>query len=102
MSASVTGDAAPQVIITEVATNVVEVQAPAAPAVVQVAVEGPQGPPGPQGPAGADGVTTLAALNDVNVSGKVNQSVLYWDQASGKWRGDDINTVVTITDGGNF
>lgn len=102
MSASVTGDSAPQVVITQVATNVVEVQAPAAPAVVQVAVEGPQGPPGPQGPAGASGVTTLAGMSDVNVTAKVNQSVLYWDQASGKWRGDDINTVVTITDGGNW
>ena len=46
MSTSVTGDAAPQVVITEVATNVVVLQMPAAPAVVQVAVEGPQGPAG--------------------------------------------------------
>lgn len=86
-----TGDGSSQIVVTEVMTQFIE-----------LTTAGPQGPIGPMGPAGADGATTMAALTDVNVSGKVNQSVLYWDAATEKWRGDDVNTVVTLTDGGNF
>lgn len=82
-----------QVVIQETAAQVVEVISPAQPAVVEVATAGPQG---------VGGVTTLAALEDVNTTGKVNQSVLYYDANSGNWRGDDINTITTITDGGSF
>ena len=44
----------------------------------------------------------LSDLRDVNIGGKVAGSVLYYDQASSKWKGDDINTITTLTDGGNF
>ena len=88
-----------QVLISQISEQVIEVQAPGAPLTVQVSTAGPQGP---TGPAGAAGVTSLAALDDVNVSGKVNGSVLYYDTATSRWRGDDINTVVTLTDGGNY
>lgn len=81
---------------------VIKVTAAAAPAVVRVATPGPIGPQGPQGVAGPAGSTTLAALTDVNTTAKAQGSVLYYDQGSGKWKGDDVNTLVTITDGGNF
>lgn len=96
MSNSVEVIGAHQVVITELATNVVEVTAPAAPAVVQVTTAGPQGARGPAA------VSNLYEMEDVNVSAKVPNSVLYYDALSGKWKGDDINTVVTITDGGHF
>lgn len=92
ITTNVAADAA-TVVVREIEANIVELQAPAQPAVVEVITPGPQGPPG---------TTTLAGLSDVNTSGKVDQSVLYYDSASGQWRGDDINTVITITDGGNF
>jgi len=64
-------------------------------AVVEVVVPGPQGP-----------VTSanlgLDDITDVNTTGKVDRSVLYYDATAGEWRGDDINTVVTLTDGGAF
>lgn len=55
--------------------------------------------PGPQGPA-AD--FTLAGLTDVNTSAKVNSSVLFYDSTTGMWVGNDVNTVTSITDGGNY
>ena len=45
---------------------------------------------------------TLAALTDVNVTSRVDKSVLYFDTASSKWRGDSDQTVGTLTDFGNF
>lgn len=81
------------VVVREIEANVVELQAPAQPAVVEVVHPGPQGPPG---------ASSLAALEDVNTSSKVNQSVLYYDSASGKWKGDSLQTILTVADGGNF
>lgn len=73
------------------------------PTVIQVVTPGPPGPAGPQGPAGSgSGSTTLAALTDVNVSAKVNKSLLYYDSVSGKWLGDSIQTITEVTNGGNF
>lgn len=63
---------------------------------------GVEGPTGPIGATGAAGVTTLSALTDVNVSAKVDKSILVWDDTTGKFVANDTNTVVTITDGGNF
>lgn len=84
-----------QVIVTEVAEQTIEVVSPTAPLTVEVQTAGPQGPP-------LSEVLTLADLVDVDVTGKVASSVLYYDTISGKWLGNDINTVVTLTDGGNF
>lgn len=64
--------------------------------------QGATGATGSQGATGAAGASHLANLLDVNVTAKVNNSVLYYNQASEKFIADDINTVVTITDGGNF
>jgi hypothetical protein len=80
-------DVTRQVLVTEVSQRVVEVSTP-----------GPQGPPGQ----GGSEVTELAALSDVDVTGRVAGSVLYYDAGAGEWKGDDINTVVTLTDGGAF
>ena len=57
---------------------------------------------GPQGPIGPAGPSHFADLLDVNVAAKVNNSVLYYNQTSAKFVADDVNTVVTLTDGGNF
>jgi hypothetical protein len=44
----------------------------------------------------------LGDLANVNDTAKVTGSVLYYDAATSTWRGNDINTVITLTDGGNF
>ena len=67
--------------------------------VVELLVQGQMGPQGPIGPAGP---SHFADLLDVNVAAKVNNSVLYYNQTSAKFVADDVNTVVTLTDGGNF
>ena len=48
------------------------------------------------------GTTNLASLNDVNVVNKVDKSVLVYDQSTNKFVANDVNTVTSITDGGNF
>jgi hypothetical protein len=46
--------------------------------------------------------TNLGDLNDVDTGNKVEKSVLIYDQTSGKFVANDVNTILTITDGGNF
>jgi len=82
-----------QVLLTEVAAQVIEITTPSAPAVVEVVTEGPIGPPY---------ITYLAQLDDVNTSERVGGSVLVYDEETSQWVGNDVNTVVTLTDGGNF
>ena len=62
--------------------------------VVEVITAGPQGPTAPVG--------TLGEIPDVDSSAAVANSVLYYDAVSDTWKGDDINTLITITDGGGF
>ena len=83
-----------QVIVTEVAEQAVEVTSPTAPLTVEVQTAGPQGPAAP--------AYGLGDLTDVNTTAKVANSVLYYDPSTGTWLGNDINTVTTLTDGGNF
>lgn len=87
-----------QVLITEISEQVIELQTPGTPLLVEVATAGPQGPPGPSGSL----TGTLAGLTDVNVTAKVDHSILYYDSVSSAWKGDDINTILSITDGGNW
>lgn len=82
-----------QVLVAEVAAQAIEVTAPTAPLTVEVQTAGPQGPTATLG---------LNDLTDVNTTAKVAGSVLYYDAAAGEWKGNDINTVITLTDGGNF
>lgn len=49
---------------------------------------------GPQGPAGTG--------FDVDTTGTVDKSVVYYDSASGKFLADDIWTTDTLVLGGNF
>ena len=86
------------VVVNETEVSV-ELDVSAPPQVVEVGVIGPQGPIGPAGPAGSN---TLANLTDVNVAAKVDNSVLYYNQTSDKFVANDVNTIITITDGGNF
>lgn len=83
-----------QVVVTEVATQSVEVFTPAAPLTVEIHTQGPQGNAAP--------VYGLGELADVNTAGKVSNSVLFYDAAAGQWKGNDINTITSITDGGNY
>lgn len=62
--------------------------------VVEVITQGPQG-------ISADAYN-LGDLQNVDTSAKTEGSVLYYDNAAAMWKGDDINTLLTITDGGNF
>lgn len=94
MANSVAVTSTGQVVVTEVAEQVIEVTSPTAPLTVEVQTAGPQGPVAP--------AYGLGDLTDVITTGKVANSVLYYDSASGKWKGDDINTVTTLTDGGNY
>lgn len=48
------------------------------------------------------GKYALGELSDVNTIGKIDQSVLTYDQSTGTFVANDVNTVITITDGGNF
>ena len=70
--------------------------------VIETGVIGAQGPQGPVGPQGPIGSSTLAGLADVNTSNKVDKSVLVWNQSAGQFVANDLNTTITLTDGGNF
>ena len=52
------------------------------------------GPQGPKGDAGSG-----FSLND---TAKVDQSVIYYDSASGEYKADDTWTIKTIVKGGDF
>lgn len=52
------------------------------------------GPQGPEGPAGSG--------FSLNQTAKVDQSVIYYDSASGEYRADDTWTIKTIVKGGDF
>ena len=49
---------------------------------------------GPQGPAGAGFVLDQTA--------KVDKSIVYYDAATSQFKADNLQTVTTLTDGGNF
>lgn len=83
MSASVSAAVSATVVINSGQREIVEITTP-----------GPQGPPGP--------TVELGALTNVDTTSAISGSVLYFDSASGEWKGNDINTVTTLTDGGNF
>ena len=51
---------------------------------------------GPQGPSFASSGTTM------DDSGKVNDSVVYFDSSSGTFKADGTTTKLTLVDGGNF
>ena len=54
--------------------------------VVSVTTAGPQGPKG----------------LELDETGKVNGSVIYYDQSSAKFKADATTTKLTLVDGGNF
>ena len=76
-------------IVVDETTNTVTITEGSA-TVVEVATAGPQGP------AFAD---TGTSLDDSN---KVNNSVVYFDLSSGKFKADATRTVENLVDGGNF
>jgi hypothetical protein len=46
--------------------------------------------------------TSLEALSDVDVAEKQDRSVLYYNASAEAWKGDDVNTLVSLSDGGSF
>jgi hypothetical protein len=91
-------DAYKTVVITEGNGDTAIVTAPSPAVTVETIGIGPQGP---QGPAGA-GINNLYQLNDVDVAGKVEGSILVYDTTTSKFVAGDITTRITLTDGGNF
>lgn len=55
--------------------------------IVTATTAGPQGPPGDF---------------DLVQSGKVDKSVIYYDQSADTFRADNVYTADTLTDGGSF
>ena len=51
---------------------------------------------------GGGGSSTLAGLTDVDTTLKVDTSVLYYKSSVSKFVADDVNTIITLIDGGNF
>jgi len=44
----------------------------------------------------------LNDLTDVTTADKTDGSVLYYDSSSSSFKADDVNTKLTLADGGNF
>ena len=59
--------------------------------IVKIVTAGPQGPAGPAG----EGL-------DLDSTGKVAGSVLYYDSTAAKFKADATRTVENLVDGGNF
>ena len=94
MNNNVTITEAPVTIEINDTYNTVAVVATSAIA-VEVATTGPQGPPG-------EAASLLRELKDVDVGGRANGSILYFDGLRDKFVADSIETKINLTDGGNF
>jgi hypothetical protein len=57
---------------------------------VEITTQGPQGPSG-----------SIAGLT-FDITGKVNDAVLYYDSSSDTFKADSTTTKLTLVDGGNF
>ncbi len=90
MSNTVTATETQNTISVNETTNTVTVTEGAT-TIVRVATEGPQGP---QGPAGSG--------FDLDSSGKVDKSVVYYDSSAGQFKADDTWTITTLVFGGDF
>ena len=75
-------------------TGTVVVQVPVTSTVTAITL-GPQGAVGPA-------VGGLGEIPDVDATGKVDRSVLYFNAATAKFTIDGTTTVLSLTDGGNF
>jgi hypothetical protein len=47
-------------------------------------------------------LASIGDLTDVDTSDKTNGSILYYDSSASRFKADDINTKLTLADGGNF
>ena len=81
-----------QAIVAPVSQQSIAVLVPSAPAQVAVIADGPLAMVG----------GTFAALADVDVANKTDKSVIYYDDTSGKYKADSSETLISLTDGGNF
>mgnify|MGYP003345521235 CR=1 FL=1 len=79
-------------IVEPVTQQSITVVAPDIPAKVAIIADGPLATTG----------GTFAALADVDVNDKTNKSVIYYDDTSGKYKADSSETLISLTDGGNF
>mgnify|MGYP001214243149 CR=1 FL=1 len=71
--------------------NKVEVSQVSDVTTVEITTAGPQGPAGP----------SLTGIN-FDVTGKVDNAVLYYHAASDTFKADNTTTKLTLVDGGNF
>lgn len=49
-----------------------------------------------------ESASTLTAMQDLDVSNKVDKSLVYYDESSEMFKADNLHTVFTLSDGGNF
>ena len=84
----------PEVVVTVAATEppVLQLTVAPPPEIVRTFAIGPQGP----------GFTSLTTVPDLDASGRINKSLLYYDAATARFRLDSTITATTITDGGNY
>lgn len=80
--------------------NTTVVQTPTNSQLVDVVTVGPQGPAGSG--TGGGGSSTFSDLQDVDATLRQDQSVVYYNAASAKFKVDGANTILSLTDGGNF
>ncbi len=52
-----------------------------------------------QGPQGATFSSTNLSMND---SAKVDGSVIYYSSSAGEYKADNLQTILSLVDGGNF
>ncbi len=45
---------------------------------------------------------TMASIEDMDVTNKVDKSLVYYDGNSDTFKADNLYTVITLSDGGNF
>ena len=70
------------------------VKSPSNPLVIDVITAGPQG--------AAATSQNFSSLQDVDVTQKTDQAIVYYSAASAKFKADGTNTILSLTDGGNF
>ena len=72
------------------------IQTPTAPVLIDVITAGPQGS------SSVNTATTFAGLQDVDATAVQDQAVVYYNAMSAKFKVDGTNTILSLTDGGNF
>ena len=52
--------------------------------------------------AGSQGATFSSSTKTLDDSARVNGSVIYYDSTAAEYKADNLQTILTLVDGGNF